>query len=168
MKRLTPLLGAAVVAGALAAPSLAGAPGQAVDPYPAKQVEVGLYVDTVTSSRTTPRPSRVCTQTNFFPQGSRVVFRMWAVDTATGKSLTNADVKYAYIKIPGQPNAPLNWSAHGTAPNQVQFWSYPWPIPTTYPLGLVNYKIVLKTNDDRFGTYTPPPIDSAQLTVTPK
>jgi hypothetical protein len=167
MKRLLITLGAGLGALALATPALSDEPPQ--KPYPGKTLAVMLYADTVTSARTAPRPSKVCSQTNFFPQGTRVVFRVWGIETRTGKILTPANVKYAYIKIAGQPNLKLTFGAHGTAPNQVWFWSAAWAIPTNYPLGVVAYRIVVKTKSNKFGIFDPTGLaDGSRLTVTPK
>jgi hypothetical protein len=92
---------------------------------------------------------------------------MWAVDSATGEAITALDVKYAYVKIPGQPNLKLNWGAHGATGNKVNFWSAAWAIPADYPMGVVPFRIVLKTADKRFAIYQQPAVDGAQLTVTP-
>ncbi|SRR6266508_1868971 len=164
MKTLTFAIGAATVMGSFAA---LAAPAVAQDPYPGAKVAIPVYADTVSSSRGDVRLSRVCTQTNFFPRKARVVFRSWALDSKTGKPLTQLEIKYAYVKIPGQPNLKLNWGAHGTAPNRVSFWSAAWAIPADYPLGVVPFRIVFKAEDGRFGTYLQPPIEGAQLTVTP-
>jgi hypothetical protein len=126
-----------------------------------------MYTDTVSSSRGEVRQSRVCTQTNYFPRRSRVVFRMWAVDTRTDEPLTPLEVKYVYIKIPGQPNLGLTFGPHGAAGNRVNFWSAAWAIPADYPLGVVPFRIVVKTEDGRFGIYRQPAVEGSQLTVIP-
>jgi hypothetical protein len=161
MNPLKLAIGAAVVAGALATPALAQAP------YPSAKVDIAVYGDTVSSSRGDVKQLRVCTQNNYFQRRSRVVFRAWAVNTATGQALGAEDMKYAYVKIPGQPNLKLNWGPHGTAPNRVQFWSAAWAIPADYPLGVVPYRIVFKTEENKFGIYQQPAVEAAQLTVTP-
>jgi hypothetical protein len=161
MKPLKLALAAAVVAGVMA-PSVG-----AQQPYPGKTVDVAVYGDTVSSSRGDVRLARVCTMTNSFPRKARVVFRAWAVDTKTGKALGADEIRYAYVKIPGQPNLKLNWGAHGAVGNKVQFWSAAWAIPADYPLGVVPFRIVFKTEDNKFGTYQQPAVESAQLTVTP-
>ena len=163
MKSIRIAIGATVAVGALAA---LAAPASAQAPYPSPKVPVPVYADTVSSSRGDVKLSRVCTQTNFFPRKARVVFRAWAMDS-TGKPLTPLEIKYAYVKIPGQPNLALNWGAHGTAPNRVSFWSAAWAIPTDYPLGVVPFRIVFKTEDGRFGIFQQPAIEGQQLTVTP-
>jgi hypothetical protein len=162
MKRFTLALGVLLALGAVAAP--VNAKTTATSPKP---VTIGMYVDTVSSSRGDVKQSRVCTQTNYFPRRSRVVFRMWAVDSSSGEAITALDVKYAYVKIPGQPNLKLNWGAHGATGNKVNFWSAAWAIPADYPMGVVPFQIVLKTTDKRFAIYKQPAVDGSQLTVTP-
>jgi hypothetical protein len=161
MNPLKLAIGAVVVAGALAAPALAQAP------YPSSKVDVAVYADTVSSSRGDVKLSRVCTQSNYFPRKARVVFRAWAVNTKTGQALGQEDMKYAYVRIPGQPNLKLNWGPHGAVGNKVQFWSAAWAIPADYPLGVVPFRIVFKTDENTFGIYQQPAIEAAQLTVTP-
>jgi hypothetical protein len=162
MKRLTLALGAVLVLGAVAAPVYASTAAT-----PKKHVSIGMYVDTVSSSRGDVKQARVCTQTNYFPRRSRVVFRMWAVDSTSGEAISSLDVKYVYIKIPGQPNLGMNWGPHGATGNKVNFWSAAWAIPADYPMGAVPFRIVLKTTDKRIFTYRQPAVDGAQLTVTP-
>ena len=161
MRSLKLALAAAVVAGVIA-PTVG-----AQQPYPGKKVDVAVYGDTVSSSRGDVRLARVCTQTNSFPRKARAVFRAWAVDTKTGKALGADNIVYAYVKIPGQPNLKLNWGAHGAVGNKVNFWSAAWAIPADYPLGVVPFRLVFKTDDGRFGTFVQPPFESAQLTVIP-
>lgn len=161
MKKLTLALAATMVAGVVA-PSVG-----AQAPYPGKSVDIAVYADTVSSSRGDVRLARVCTQTNTFPRKARVVFRAWAVDTKSGKAMGVDEMRYAYVKIPGQPNLKLNWGSHGAVGNKVNFWSGAWAIPDDYPLGVVNFRIVFKSEDGRFGTFSQPPWSSSQLTVTP-
>jgi hypothetical protein len=161
MKTLKIAIGAAATVGALAALAV---PAAAQTPV---KIPVPVYADTVSSSRGDVRLSRVCTQTNMFPRKARVVFRAWAMDSSTGKPLSPLEIKYAYVKIPGQPNLGLTFGAHGTAPNQVKFWSAAWAIPADYPLGVVPFRIVFKTEGGQFGIFQQPAIDGQQLTVTP-
>jgi hypothetical protein len=161
MKTLKIVISAVVAVGALAALAV---PAAAQEPV---KIPVPVYADTVSSSRGDVKLARVCTQTNLFPRRARVVFRAWAMDSTTGKPITPLEIRYAYVKIPGQPNLALTWGAHGTAPNRVSFWSAAWAIPADYPLGVVPFRIVFKTDDGRFGIFQQPAIDGQQLTVTP-
>jgi hypothetical protein len=169
MKKLWTLAVAALVAAAFAASALADVTPPDANPFPGKTVDVMLYVDTVTSSRTVPKPTNVCSQTNIFPQTSRVVFRMWGVESATSKVLTPDNVKYAYIKIAGQPNMKLTFGKHGSTATSPWFWSAAWAIPADYPLGAVAYRVVVKTTSNKFGAFDPTSLAAgSRLTVAPK
>ncbi len=149
MRRLVLMLGVALAMSAVVAPALAQ---QAETPT---KLDVFLYVDTVNGSRPVgakPRPIS-CTQTNSFKRGEQLVFRVWGSEAATGDILSTENVKYAYVKIPGQPNMKLNWGAHGTQSNRVWFWTAAWIIPADYPLGTTTFRIVFKTESDKFGQY---------------
>lgn len=150
MRRLTLLVGLALALTALVVPALA----QAADGP--KKLDAFLYVDTVNGSRpspgTKPRPIG-CTQTNNFTRGEQMVFRVWGTDAATGAILSTENVAYAYVKFPGLPNAKLNWGAHGATTNRVFFWTWAVNIPADYPLGDGTARIVIKTDDGKFGTF---------------
>lgn len=149
MRRMLFMLGAAVALSAIAAPALAKSVADPVK-YP-----VFLYVDTVNGSRPSgakPRPIS-CTQTNYFARGEQVVFRIWGSEAATGDILSTENVKYAYVKIPGQPNLKLNWGPHGAATNRVWFWTAAWIVPKGYPLGTAMTQVVFKTESNTFGRY---------------
>ena len=149
MRRMLLAFGAAVVLSAIAAPALAQSPA---DPskYP-----VFLYVDTVNGTRPVgakPRPIG-CTQSNYFARGEQLVFRVWGNEAATGDILSPENVKYAYVKIPGQPNLRLTWGPHGVPSNRVWFWANAWVIPKNYPLGTAMTRVVFKTEANTFGRY---------------
>ena len=163
MKRLALLLGSAIAAAAFAGPALAE-----TAPFPAKKVDVMVYADTTTASRGTVKFDKSCWVRNTFPQNSRVVFRMWAVDVAKGTPITDADIKYAYLKIPGQPNLKLGFSKHGALADSPYFWAIAWAVPADYPLGTVPFKIVVKTKENKFGIFEQAPDPNAQLTITLK
>lgn len=162
MKRLALLLGCVFAAAAFAGPALAADDG----PFPAKKVEVMVYGDTTTSSRGDVKFSKACWQRNTFPLKSRVVFRMWAVDVAKGTPVTDIDVKYVYVKIPGQPNLKMGFGKHGKLADSPYFWTGAWAIPADYPLGTVSFRFVVKTKDNKFGYFEQAPDPLAQLTVT--
>ena len=52
-------------------------------------------------------------------------------------------------------------------PKQGDFWSAAWAIPADYPMGVVPFRIVVKTEDGRFGIYRQPVVEGSQLTVIP-
>lgn len=161
MKTLFVTVAALAVAGGIAVPVGAQAP------YPGAKAPIAVYADTVSATSGAVKAARGCTQYSNFRRLQRLVFRVWAVDSGNGQALGADSIAYAYVKIPGQPNLKLNWGPHGAVGAKVNFWSAGWTVPADYPLGVVAFKIVFKTDDGRFGTYVQPPIASAQLTVIP-
>jgi hypothetical protein len=160
-------IAAVIATTALSGQALAAAPPGS--PFPAKKVSVAIYTDTVTASKSSLGyvPTNTCMQTNFFARTAGVVFRMWAFDARTGDVLTSDNVKYAYVKIPGQPNMKLTFGVHGKLATSPSFWSVMWTIPADYPLGVVAFQVVVKTKKNTFGFFSQVPNGVSQLTVTP-
>jgi hypothetical protein len=60
-------------------------------------------------------------------------------------------------------------------PKPISFWEGTWTIPATYPVGVVDFKVTVKTKPDKkhhlksyTGTFTQSPLaDASRLTVTP-
>lgn len=160
MKRV---LVASAVALAVIAAASAFAQALADPPFPAAKADVFVYANTVTASTSTLGAGVL---TNFFPRSGSVVFRMYAADTKTGKVLTDRDVKYAYVKVPGQPSLKLTFAKQGTDASAPWFWTATWTIPADYALGVVPFQILVKTSAKRYGSFQQAPVASAQLTVT--
>jgi hypothetical protein len=121
-------------------------------PVQGAKLAVVMYVDTVQGSAGNPAPTVGCSQTNMFRLGQQVVFRMWGVNVKrSGVALTPNNVKLAEVIIPGlSAPIPLAYGAHGKAPNPVvSFWAAPWKIDATYPLGVVNFVVVVTTKPDK-------------------
>jgi hypothetical protein len=103
---------------------------------------VFLYVDTVTGGGT-PTPAAGCAQTNYFLRGQVVVFRMDGVNVvAGGVALTSANTQSAVVKIPGVAPLSMTYGSHGKA----SFWTVPWTVPATYPLGIVDFSVRVSTD----------------------
>lgn len=169
MKRFAVLLAVVAAALAVAVPAFADDAAPAAAPVgntTTKKVDVSVFADTITSTRGDVLSKKGCSATSNFVRKQRVVWRMWAVDAASGKPITADDVKYVYIKIPGQANMNLTYGKHGSLSISPYFWSLGWAVPADYPLGTVDYKIVMKLKDGRFGYYTQPADGTAMLTVT--
>lgn len=102
--------------------------------------QIFVYFDTVTGGAY--KPEGDCQMTNIFQQGQTVVFRMWGVDVVTGGTpLTDANVKTAYVTVPGQAKMPLQYAKH---PTGTAYWTLGWNT-TNYPLGIVNFTITVTT-----------------------
>lgn len=159
MKRSTAvLLGLFVLT--LTAVGVAAVPGET--PFPSQTIE-SVFV----SSRTVTAPSSPLgpgVLTNFYPRGATVVFQVFAGETKTGKILTGADVRYAYVKLPDGTKIKLSYSepANTTDPG----WSGTWTIPSGYTPQVVNFVVRFRTKDRQYGNFVQIPVSTSQLTVT--
>jgi hypothetical protein len=119
------------------------------------KLAVSLYVDSVNGTRpaaTQPRPVG-CTQTNVYKRGEQFVLRVWGTDVTTTDLLTSDNVSEAHYSIPGAPDVKLNWGAHGATGAKVFFWTAPWDIPTSYPLGQATVHVTFTLESGKVGTY---------------
>ena len=140
-------------------PLLSPGNGPAVIAAPAvSDTSVSLYMDTVNGTQPVGAPKRAvgCSQTNVYKRGEQVVVRVWGFDLSTGSTLSTDNVDTATYTIAGQAAAPLNYSAHGAAGAQVFFWSAPWIVPPTFPLGDVTIHVAFKTVAGKTGTFDYP------------
>jgi hypothetical protein len=114
-----------------------------------------LYVDTVAGTGPVGVAKRPvgCSQANVFKRGEQVVVRSWGTDLATTDVLSSDNVNTAHVSIAGVPDVTLNWGAHGTVGSQVYFWSAPWIIPATYPLGETTLHLVFTLEGGGTATY---------------
>jgi hypothetical protein len=160
MRRKFVVLVAGVAAvAALTTTALAVVPGET--PFPSPTIAT-LFVsaNTVTAPGS---PAGADVATNFFVRGSTVVFKVFAADAKSGKVLVSDDVKYAYVKIPNQPNVKLTYVAP-TATNGPNFVGR-WAIPADYPKGLVNFVTRFRSTDKQYGNFVQIPVATSQLTV---
>jgi hypothetical protein len=132
-----------------------------------KPLALVISADTVTGGGT-PAPASTCVQSNIFKHGQKIVFRVWGTDVKNGGyPLTPKNVASAFVKIPGEPNLVLTWNAESIA-----FWENNWIVPSSYPVGRINFTIVFKTKKTSShpsykGTFTQNGFSSkSQLQVT--
>ena len=152
--RIVPILIAAVAA-TVALPAVANAQET---PFPSPKVQqVFVAAQTVTTQRA------MITQV---APGATVVFRAYAVDGKTRNVIAAKDVKYFYVKIPNQPNVKLTYNAQAPGATPRMPWSGAWTVPAAYPLGLVDFKILITLQAKRRGQFVQMPVSSSQLTVT--
>jgi hypothetical protein len=106
------------------------------------------------------------TMSNFFAPGGAVYFRAYAVDTKTHNVLVGKTVKYFYVKLPNQPNVKLKYDPTAKVARGQYTWSGTWTVPATYPLGLVEFKVLVKSEAKRHGSFVQVPVPTSQLTIT--
>ena len=131
-------------------------PASGATTAPGDKAQVALYVDTVNGTGPVGAAKRPigCAQTNVFKRGEQVVFRIWGFDLKNGETLSADNIDTATATIPGVA-APLtlNYGAHGATGNKVNFWSAPWIVPASYPLGDATVHIAFKTDAGLTGTF---------------
>ncbi|HEU5010691.1 MAG TPA: hypothetical protein VFT33_08350 [Gaiellaceae bacterium] len=165
MRRMILILAVGITAAAVTAVGGAQTPTETPFPSP-KVVQYFVAAQTVTGPGATEGAGVLL---DFFPQGSTVVFRATAGETKTGKLLTADQSKYFYVKIPGQPNVKLTYQAPSKKAAGAQWtWSGTWTVPADYALGIVPFKVLLKTKAGAYGSFVQMPPTSSQLTVTKK
>jgi hypothetical protein len=114
-------------------------------------LNASLYVDTVNGSGPVGIAKRPvgCSLTNVYKRGEQVVVRVWGVDLATSAVLSNDNVDSAHFSIPGVPDVPLNYGAHGA----LYFWANAWVVPASYPLGTATIHVVFNLLNGKSATY---------------
>lgn len=137
-----------------AVPAAAQAPGET--PFPSEKI-VGTFVRV----RTVTAPNSAYL-TNFFPRGVPVTFRMFVGANKTGRSLTDKDLRYARIAIPGQPVLKMTYAGD----DPLWPWVGTWTSPADYPLGIVSFQAEVKTKTNTYGGFVQMPVGTSQLTVT--
>ena len=89
---------------------------------------------------------------------------MVSTATKTGKILTAADVKYAYVKLPDGTKVKLSYKEPAKTTDPA--WSGTWTIPATYTPRMVEFVVRFRTKDKQYGNFVQIPVATSQLTVT--
>ncbi len=155
MKRFL-IFGAALAAfGAVTATAMAADPEV---PFPAAQVQqVFIATQTVLPDGT---------MSNYFKPGSTVVFRSYAVDPKARAIVAPKMVKYFYVAIPNEPTLKFKYDASAPGASKGLPWTATWTVPSTYPEGLVAFKVLIKLETKRKGQFIQMPVGSAMLTIS--
>jgi hypothetical protein len=89
----------------------------------------------------------------------KIVVRFEVLDTKTGKRVTDKDGANIKMILPHGEEVIARWTIRGSAaalPDSAWMWDTSWDIPPDYPVGSLDYRIVVTTKDGRTGTFTPP------------
>lgn len=165
----TPLLGAlAACAGEPSTPAGQGSreesPGGTSVPVALGKEPAGpffCYVETLTADR----PSIYgylapvgCQPSGSFGRGERIVFRFMVLDASTGKYVTPEEAAGASVRLPfaGDMSADYKQRGEGRVADAPWTWDYCWDVPLDYPLGTLDYAIVVTLKDGRSGEWKPP------------
>lgn len=162
--------GVTVLVGAQKAPppppAPSGAPPRPPMTTPAFYYEpVGpffFYVETLTSNNTTKygvAASTPCVQSGVFKRGMRLVFRFEILNTSTGKRVADRDGATVKVRLPHGEELTARWNIRGAGAallDSAWMWDAAWDIPPDYPLGKLDYSLVITAKDGRTATFIPP------------
>jgi hypothetical protein len=125
-----------------------------------------FYVETLTStgpSKYGYTPTQPCIQSGVFKRGMRMVVRFEILDTKTAKRVTDKDGATIKLVLPHGEEIAGRWTIRGSVaamPDSAWMWDTSWDIPPDYPVGSLDYRIVITAKDGRTATF-PPPIQKA-------
>lgn len=121
-----------------------------------------FYVETLTSAN----PSKYgvistvpCVQSGVFKRGMRLVFRYEILDTSTAKRITDKDGATTKVRLQHGEELTARWAVRGSInalPDSAWMWDVAWDIPPDYPVGSLDYTIVVTAKDGRTATFSPP------------
>jgi hypothetical protein len=158
MRKLVVLAAALAAFSSLVAAAAADTTPPATTPFPAPKLGP-VFVAAQTVDKTGSMQAQ-------FAPGSSVIFRAYAVDSKTRKTVVAKDAKYFYVAIPNQPNVKLKYDPTAAGAAGQLAWTGTWAIPATYPAGTVAFKVLVKTQSKRSGQFVQMPVSTAMLTIT--
>ena len=103
---------------------------------------------------------------DYFKPGDSVVFRAYAVDGKTHKILTAKTTRFFYVKIDGAPNVKLQYTPTSKVASGQYAWTGTWTVPSNYPLGVVNFKVLVQSRTKHRGSFVQMPVITSQLTIS--
>lgn len=108
-----------------------------------------------------------CVQQSRFPQGSRIVWRMKAIDPLSGKSLDDKQLKSFILTLPDGKTQALKWGPHPATNPVDYFWTTGFSLAKDYPTGAFNFKLVATSNEGAIGEWEEFKVAAAMLQVVP-
>jgi len=138
-------------------------------PPPSTYLKAGdfyVYAETLvttTASKYNVAANIACTPSGAFQRGQRIVFRFDIVDLSTGIRLNDKAGPTAKGVLPNGDESVGRFSQRGggSVPGAPFMFSSNWDIPLDFPLGGVDYKIVITAKDGRTMTWKPPALFAA-------
>jgi hypothetical protein len=92
-----------------------------------------------------------CVPNSQFKRGAHLVWRFEVFDTSTAKRVTSVDQPTIKVVLPHGEAITARFARRGgTGP---WTWVAAWDIPFDYPLGALDYQIVVNAKDGRTGTF---------------
>ena len=90
--------------------------------------------------RSEKNPADICVQSDRFPQGEGVVWRIKVYDPVTGNPMGNSTLDSVVVSLKDEQTFTATYGGHPGQPGVPvtdYFWAAAWSIPATYPTGSV-------------------------------
>lgn len=154
------LLAACSQPSSQAAP-LAGAAGKPAAQDVPEEGRIFCYVETLTSDRPSSTgyiAAQGCVPTGEFKRGERSVWRFIVMDLTTGKPVTPKEATRVVLRLPYgyDVEAEYKQRGEGRVPDAPWTWDVCWDVPMDYPLGVLDYSILVSMKDGRTSSWKPP------------
>ncbi|TAK74050.1 MAG: hypothetical protein EPO16_11515 [Dehalococcoidia bacterium] len=119
------------------------------------------YVETLTADRPSVYGYLApvgCQPSGAFGRGERIVFRFMVLDVSTGKYVTPDEAERVQVRLPfvGELAADYKQRGEGRVADAPWTWDYCWDVPLDYPLGTLDYGIVITLKGGASGDWKPP------------
>jgi hypothetical protein len=120
-----------------------------------------MYMEVVTAGAPSPYglvASPSCVLNGVYKRGMKLIWRFEVYDQQTGLRVTDRDGASVEMLLPDGSTIPAEflWRGGPNAPPDAPWtWVAAWDIPLDYPLGPVDYAVLVTTPDGRTGTLRP-------------
>lgn len=119
------------------------------------------YVEVLTGDRPSIygyQAPKGCVPAAEFRRGELMVIRFVILDTTTGKKVTDNEAQSVKVRLPDGTilDAVYKQRGDGRVASAPWTWDVCWDIPLEYPVGVLDYTILISTKDGRSGTWKPP------------
>lgn len=170
---VTVLIGAQKVPIPTPAPAATPVPGATPPPPPVPPASyyeplktIAVYMETLVTTRVSTLGYAAtinCLNSNVFKRGQRIVYRFEVYDPTTGKRIADKDGATVIVRLPHGQELTARWSqrAGGRVPDAPWMWNTTWDIPLDYPLGGLDYSVVVTAKDGKSLSWKPPALVSA-------
>jgi hypothetical protein len=123
-------------------------------------VDFVFYVENLTGSAVTDfgtQWSEGCIQNAIYPRESKLVWRVEIVDVKTGLRVMPEDGSLS-VRLPHGEEKAFRFSQRGGGRTEGAPWQWAsaWVVPADYPLGTLNYELVLTMKDGRTASWRMP------------
>lgn len=123
--------------------------------------DFAFYVEPLTASGVTPDGygyTAGCALSNTFVRGTKMVWRAEIIDLSTGIRVMPTDGLVVKIVLPHGEERTMRFSQRGggRVPDAPWMWAGAWEIPLDYPVGTLDFSLVVTTPDERTGIFRLP------------